>query len=74
MAAIIQDTDELHELDAGTKEAWRAYSERLRDLTGAEYEHAEAAAWDELQRHLRKLERRRKLLRRELPDSHPRTA
>ena len=65
MSAVIQDTDELHELDAGTREAWRAYSERLRDLSGAEYEHAETAAWDDLQRQLRKLERRRKLLARE---------
>ena len=62
MSAIIQGTDELHELDAGTREAWRMYSERLQDLTGAEYERVEPVAWNELQRQLRKLERRRKLL------------
>ena len=62
MSAIIQENEELPELEAGTREAWRAYSERLRDLAGTEYERVETAAWNELQRRLRKLERRRKLL------------
>jgi hypothetical protein len=36
-----------------------AYSERLRDLAGDEYERAESDSWTELQCELRRLERRR---------------
>ena len=32
-----------------TKAAWDEYAERLRGLEGADYDHAEAEAWDELQ-------------------------
>jgi len=62
MSAIARETDQLRELDDDVREAWKAYSERLRGLTGADYEQAEAACWAELQRELRRLERRRKLL------------
>lgn len=64
MTAIAHDADELRELDVGTRRAWTAYSERLRDLNGDEYEHAEHESWAELQRELRRLERRRRNLNR----------
>ena len=35
------------------------YNERLRDLAGDEYEQIESDSWTELQRELRRLERRR---------------
>jgi hypothetical protein len=38
------------------------YSDRLRDLDGEEYERVENDSWTELQRELRRLERRRALL------------
>lgn len=52
----------LRELDAETRRAWSAYSERLRDLTGDEYELAERESWAELQSELRHVERRRQSL------------
>lgn len=64
MTAIAQDQEKLRELDAGTKRAWEVYSERLRDLTGEEYEQAEHASWSELQTELRRIERRRRSLNR----------
>jgi hypothetical protein len=39
-----------------------AYRDRLRDLNGAEYEHAEDESWEELQTELSRLERRRRTL------------
>lgn len=66
MSAITRDDDRLGELDADTCQAWKAYSEQLRDLSEAEYELAEPECWAELQRELRRLERRRKLLSREI--------
>ena len=39
--------DELAELE---REAWAEYRESLRDLGGRDYEEAEAASWDELQK------------------------
>jgi len=62
VTALAPDTDELRELDAGTRQAWREYSERLRDLTGEEYERVEHESWDQLQIELRKLDRRRRSL------------
>ncbi len=62
MTAIAPHAEELRELDAGTRRAWRAYSERLRGLRGEEYERAEHEAWAELQGELRRLERRRQSL------------
>ena len=32
-----------------TRDAWRRYSDELRDLSGAEYEATEREAWDRLQ-------------------------
>ncbi len=62
MAAIIHDAEKLRELDAFERQAWQAYSQRLRDLSGEEYERAESDSWAELQRELRQLARRRKTL------------
>jgi hypothetical protein len=38
------------------RRAWSAYSDGLRDLSGAEYERAEGAAWAHLQEELALLE------------------
>ena len=65
MSAFATDTEKLRELDAGTRRAWAAYSDRLRELTGAEYEHTERESWDELQSELRSLDRRRRTLHHE---------
>lgn len=62
MAAIVHDPDKLRELDDGERRAWEAYSQRVRDLTGAEYERVESESWAELQRELRQLARRRRTL------------
>lgn len=62
MTAIAQDDEKLRELDAVTRRAWMAYSERVRDLQGEEYERVEQESWAELQNELRRLERRRQLL------------
>ena len=62
MTAIAHDDAKLRELDAGTRRAWAAYSERLRGLHGEEYEQTEQVSWVELQSELRRLARRRQLL------------
>jgi cell division septum initiation protein DivIVA len=62
MTALVHDTDKLREIDDGKRQAWSAYSERLRDLVGEEYAEAESESWDELQRELRRLERRARTL------------
>jgi len=62
MAAIVHDAEKLQELDDFERQAWQAYSQRLRDLSGDEYERAESDCWAELQRELRQLARRRKTL------------
>jgi hypothetical protein len=62
VTAIAPDTNELRQLDVDTRLAWRAYSERLRALSGDEYERAESESWAELQTELRRLERRRESL------------
>ena len=46
---------EREEIARRTREAWAAYHARLRDLSGREYEEAEARAWDRLQRRLAEL-------------------
>ena len=62
MAAIAHDAEELRELDAGTRLAWKTYSDSLRGLIGDEYERIEPQSWSELQVELRRLERRRRSL------------
>lgn len=59
MTATAPDLDKLRELDDGARRAWMNYSMRLRDLEGEEYERVETDSWTELQRELRRLERRR---------------
>lgn len=59
MTTIATDDDKLRELDADTRRAWDEYSERLRDLTGDEYERAEHDSWEQLQHELRHLEQLR---------------
>ena len=59
MPTTAPNLDTLRELDEGTRRAWTTYNERLRDLAGDEYERAETDSWTELQRELRRLERRR---------------
>jgi hypothetical protein len=62
VTAIASVSEELRELDNDTRRAWNAYNERLRELTGDEYEQAEHESWDRLQGELRRLERRRQTL------------
>jgi len=62
VTAIAPDSDKLGELDYDTRRAWSAYSERLRDLSGDEYEFAERESWAKLQSELRRVERRRRSL------------
>ena len=62
MTATAPDTDRLRELEADTRQAWTAYSDRLRELTGEEYERVESESWIELQNELRRLEREREAL------------
>ena len=59
MTTTAPDLDKLRELDEGTRRAWMAYNERVRDLAGDEYERVESVSWSELQLELRRLERRR---------------
>jgi hypothetical protein len=59
MTAVAPDAERLRELEADTRQAWSAYSDRLRALTGDEYERVESESWNDLQRELRLLERRR---------------
>jgi hypothetical protein len=62
MTATAPDTDRLRELEADTRHAWGAYSDRLRELTGQEYERVESESWTELQTELQRLEREREEL------------
>ncbi len=62
MTAVAPDSDQLRELDDDTSRAWNAYTARLRELTGEEYEHAERESWTKLQSDLRRVERRRQSL------------
>jgi hypothetical protein len=62
VTAIAPDSDMLRELDDDTRRAWTAYSERLRELTGEEYERAERESWAKLQSELRRVERKRRSL------------
>jgi hypothetical protein len=60
VTATTQDTDKLRELEDGTRRAWKAYSAKVRDLRGEEYERVERDSWAELQHELRRLEQQRR--------------
>jgi len=62
MTATATDKERLRELEADTRQAWSTYSDRLRDLTGDEYERVESKSWTELQAELQRLEREREEL------------
>ena len=62
MTAIVHDAEKLRELDDGERQAWQTYGDQLRGLTGDEYERVETESWNELQRELRRLDRRRKTI------------
>ena len=62
MTATAPDTERLQELEADTRLAWSTYSERLRELSGDEYERVETESWTELQAELQRLEREREEL------------
>jgi hypothetical protein len=64
LTPVAPDTGHVEDLEAETRQAWVAYSERLRELTGDEYERVESESWDELQAELRRLERERESLAR----------
>jgi hypothetical protein len=52
----------LRELEEDTRQAWLTYSERLRELSGEEYERVESESWEELQNELRRVDERREQL------------
>lgn len=52
----------LRELEEDTRQAWILYSERLRELSGEEYERVESESWEELQSELRRVDERREQL------------
>jgi hypothetical protein len=62
MTAVAPAAERLRELEADTRLAWSHYNERLRDLTGDEYERVESESWTELQGALHRLGRRREQL------------
>jgi hypothetical protein len=62
LTSVAPDIHQLQELDEGTREAWTAYSERLRDLSGEEYERVESESWSDLQTELRRIEHERETL------------
>ena len=51
------------ELDERTQDAWAAYSESLRDVTGSDYDAEEERSWGRLQRELQEIAERRAELR-----------
>lgn len=62
MSTTACSTDKLRELDDRERRAWSAYSDRIRDLTGDEYEQVEPESWERLQRELRSLKQSRSSL------------
>jgi hypothetical protein len=62
MTATAPDKERLQELEADTRLAWSTYSDRLRELSGDEYERVETESWTELQAELQRLEREREEL------------
>jgi hypothetical protein len=52
-------SEKLKELEDRERRAWSDYNDRIRALSGDEYERAEHESWERLQRELRTVERRR---------------
>ena len=46
MTATAPDLERLREIDADERQAWSTYSDRLRELTGEEYERADVGVMD----------------------------
>jgi polyhydroxyalkanoate synthesis regulator phasin len=63
MTSTIPEDEILRELETDTRQAWEHYQDRLRELTGDEYERAETESWEELQSELQGLDRRREDLK-----------
>jgi hypothetical protein len=63
MTSTIPEAENLRELEMDTRQAWEHYQDRLRELSGDEYESAEAESWDELQSELQRLDGRREDLK-----------
>ena len=59
MSTAALRTDKLRQLDDDERQAWTSYREALRELTGEEYE---VASWQQLQRMVWSVERRRRTL------------
>lgn len=62
MSTTACSAEKLQELEDRERQIWSDYSDRIRELTGDEYEQAEHESWERLQRELRTLERRRSTL------------
>ncbi len=62
MTAVAPNIESLRELETDTRQAWSVYRNRLRELTGEEYERLEPESWSELQVELDRLQRRREEL------------
>ncbi len=60
MNLIADETQQLQELDEQERSAWTSYRDRLRDLSGDAYDQVEDECWQELQRELRRVTRRRR--------------
>jgi hypothetical protein len=56
MTASAPHQETAEDMATRTREAWDAYSQSLRDLSGRDYEDAERASWEELQRRLREID------------------
>jgi chromosome segregation ATPase len=57
--APTRDEATQEELDERTHDAWSAYRESLRDLSGRDYDDAETRSWERLQQELQEIEERR---------------
>jgi hypothetical protein len=62
MTTFISDQQALADIEARTAQAWAAYTESLRELSGRDYEDAEDQSWDRLQKTLQQLEEERRLI------------
>jgi len=69
VSVMASTAQKLQQLDEQELSAWTTYRDRLLDLTGQAYERAEDDCWQELQRELRRVARRRRLLEAGAPAS-----